>query len=326
MSEGAALPAATPHDLGPLLEPALVKACGGRISDIHWFRADWQRGGAATAFASAHGLDDTPRDVVVKFPLGWREYRALTLLDQAQCGVTPRVVHHGVELGGYDLAWVVMERLPGHTLRDGIGKAGIVSLAEAAADFYHSAREAWPLDTPPDPVDWEGLLARARDGVRDNSVESEQVWVNAIKRLNRGLVRWVAEWRQRPRDIWCHGDLHPGNAMRRADGSAWGASGVVLLDFAEMHVGHWVEDAVYLERLFWANPGAIGGAKPVSLMARAMRKRGFELGEGYARLALIRRALIAGCVPAFMHREGHPAYLRAALEVLTRSLDELEAN
>ncbi len=67
---GEALPAelqARAHDLGPQMEPALVSACEGRLTDIHWFQTSWQRGGSATAYAKA-AIDGEgePRDVVVE--------------------------------------------------------------------------------------------------------------------------------------------------------------------------------------------------------------------------------------------------------------------
>lgn len=79
-------------------------------------------------------------------------------------------------------------------------------------------------------------------------------------------------WESRPRDTWCHGDLHPGNAMRRDLGN--GQRGrCVLLDLAFVHPGHWVEDAVYIERQFWARP---------SCLARPSRCRRSAGGVGRA--------------------------------------------
>ena len=41
-----------PSSLASSLEPALRKQTNNRLNDIHWFRTDWQRGGAATGFAT----------------------------------------------------------------------------------------------------------------------------------------------------------------------------------------------------------------------------------------------------------------------------------
>ncbi|MFP3422344.1 hypothetical protein R0K19_23525, partial [Bacillus sp. SIMBA_161] len=38
--------------LGATLEPIVRAACGGRLSPVTWFRTDWQRGGAATGYAT----------------------------------------------------------------------------------------------------------------------------------------------------------------------------------------------------------------------------------------------------------------------------------
>lgn len=56
----------------------------------------------------------------------------------------------------------------------------------------------------------------------------------------------LRRWSTRRLNAWCHGDLHGGNALRRADGSC------VLIDLALIHPGHWLEDALYLERVCWS--------------------------------------------------------------------------
>lgn len=94
----------------------------------------------------------------------------------------------------------------------------------------------------------------------------------------------------------------------------------MLLDLAEVHPGHWVEDAVYLERLYWMRPDALKGVKPVSLIARARKKHNLDTSDDYQRLADIRRVLMASCAPAFLQSEGHPRYLEAALGVLEKTL------
>ncbi|HVZ93050.1 MAG TPA: phosphotransferase, partial [Phycisphaerales bacterium] len=122
---------------------------------------------------------------------------------------------------------------------------------------------------------------------------------------------------------WCHGDLHPGNLMRRDGASAWGPEGNVLLDFAETHPGHWVEDAVYLERIYWGRPQALNGVKPVQLIAKARRAIGLDANDDYATLANVRRVLMAATSPAFMHHEGRRPYLHAAIEVLEKTLPQV---
>lgn len=306
------------HDLGPQLEPALKHACNGRLSDVRWFRTDWQIGGAATAYATFR-TESGPRPVVVKLPVGFREYRTLTgLCDTA--APTPRVAQHGMELGGYDMAWIIMERVPGDPLAAHRHKDVFELLAAAAAEFYKHAAERWPLDAGKEPPDWSALLTKARRELKDNHVADASRWIEGVKHVQKLLPRLTSAWSARPINCWCHGDLHPGNLMRRDDTSPWGPPGTVLLDFAETHCGHWVEDAVYLERLYWGRPQSLDGLKPVSLIAKARRTAGLDASDDYATLANIRRVLMAATVPAFMHQEGHPRYLQAALEVMERTL------
>jgi len=54
----------TAGSLGEGLEPILVAACDQQLSDIHWFRTSWQRGGALTAYARlANGADEPVLDL-----------------------------------------------------------------------------------------------------------------------------------------------------------------------------------------------------------------------------------------------------------------------
>ncbi|MCA9281243.1 MAG: aminoglycoside phosphotransferase family protein [Phycisphaeraceae bacterium] len=311
------------HDLGPQLAPALIETCeasgAGPIDGLRWFRTDWQRGGAATAYATFSPPDGEPREVVVKFPVGPMEYRFTTGLAQTDAP-TPRVVHHGVELGGWDFAWLVMERVPGDPLAAHLHKEVFEELADAAARFYLRASQRWPMDVVPVREDWPHLLDRARENARINPIPHAQEWTNAIKNTQKVIDRIATEWNARTVTNWCHGDLHAGNLMRRAEDSPWGPTECVLLDLAEVHPGHWVEDAVYLERLYWMRPDALKGVKPVSLIARARKKHNLDTSDDYQRLADIRRVLMASCAPAFLQSEGHPRYLEAALGVLEKTL------
>lgn len=310
------------HELGSALEPALLEACGGRLSGLRWFRTDWQLGGAATAYGSfLRSPGNPPVDVVVKLPIGPKEHRLLVGLS-ATPAPTPRVAAHGTEIGGYDFAWVVMERLPGNPLSGHLHKEVFERLIRAAVGFYDHASRLWSLEKPPDPPEWSLLLDRAREAMRANTnLPRASSWGVAIKDTQKILPRLQNIWNTRPVNTWCHGDLHPGNCMQRTDGVAWDAHATdVLFDLAEVHAGHWVEDAVYLERLYWGKPGALDGVKPVSLLARARREAGLDTTGDYALLANVRRVLMAASAPAFLHHEGHPAYLEAALGTLERLL------
>ncbi len=305
------------HDLGPQLQPSLEQACNGALQNIHWFRTDWQRGGAATAIAEWH-CDGQARKVVVKLPVGPTELKFHTALAKTDAPV-PRIAASGTELGGYDFAWIVMELLPGDPIGAHIGKQSFRLICDAVGAFYAHAERAFPIGAAT-PTDWEALLEKARTATHDNPIPNAQQWSNAIKKTHRALPRLQREWRARPINTWCHGDLHPANAMLRKKGSPWGEEQCVLIDFAQIRPGHWVEDAVYLERLHWARPDVLKGVKTTSLIAKARKNNGLENDEGYAELGNIRRVMIASCVPAFLHREGHPAYLDGALGVLEKLL------
>jgi hypothetical protein len=311
--------------LAPVLAPALVEACEGRLAEIHWFKSDWQRGGAATGYARFEV--DTPsgrerRDVVVKLPVGPTELR-FTVALSATPAPTPRVLAHGESVGGYDLGWMVIERLPGDPLAAEKHEDVFHELTTAAASFQKHAGEACPDRPQPREVfDWAALTDRARQMIHDSDIHEKHRWKEAVKAVQKALPRLVGKWRARPITGWCHGDLHPGNAMRRGEGTPWGAPGCVLLDLAEVHTGHWVEDAVYLERLYWAKPEALHGLKPVKMLAAARRAIGLDNGEHAGELANVRRVLMGSIAPAFIQIEGHPKYLHAALEIVERLLPE----
>jgi hypothetical protein len=333
--------------LAAALEPALRQACGDQLSGcelkpVRWFHAAWSAGGAATGFACLSRRNAPDAHVVVKLPVGSAEYRWTTAmaqrLDDPAAEIaperlpTPRVFAHATALGGHDLAWFVVERLPGDTLKQHLTGQCITDLLAAANRWHSAACEiATPSSPPPDP-DWETQLSRARDACKATHFENAQHWNEVIKKVQRALPRLADRWRSRSINTWCHGDLHPGNAMRRAGQSAHAGNGsahsshpgpCVLIDLGMVHAGHWVEDAVYLERLFWAQPELLFGVKPVTTLARLRRECGLGASDDYTELANIRRILMGAAAPAFLHREGHPKYLRAALDHVERLLPQV---
>ena len=70
--------------------------------------------------------------------------------------------------------------------------------------------------------------------------------------------------------------------MRRADGS------ICLLDLAEVRTGHWLEDALYLERLSWSHPERLREEDPVHTMMHARTELGLDNGPDIERLAVAR--------------------------------------
>ena len=313
-------PASLGSSFGTTLAPALIEASNGRLSDIRFFSTDWQQGGAVTAYGVFRFDDDTERDVVVKAPVGPVEHRFTTALAKAGAP-TPGVAVSGVELGAYDFAWIIIERLTGKPMSSDFKKKDLLDLSTAAAKFYHSALDSFGAPTKaPTPVDWPSLVDKARHSLRDNTIPDEQRWKEALKAVARSLDSLVERWRARPITFWRHGDLHPGNAMRRPADSPWGAPGCVLIDLARVTPGDWVTDAVYLERIHWGKPELLYKQKPVKLIAKAMKQLGLDPGADYHQLATIRRLLTAACTPAFLEREGHPKHLAGALDALEQSL------
>lgn len=360
--------------LAHMLEPVLRDHCGGRLGPIEWFRSQWQRGGAATGFSLWSFENGGCVPVLVKLPVGPVEYRwtsRLGKVDDASwaegAGLpVPRVVACGTEVGGYDLAWVVVERLSGSPLgRNGshLVEQDVRDMLEAVVEFQSRAVAAHPVDAKAarsvKEPDWEALIERGREGARDHVIANAPRWSEALRQVGRALPGLLKTWHARPINAWCHGDVHPGNAMRRTkesgsptlpggengfaigggaplgstvaerEGELAGEGGCVLIDMALVHPGHWLEDALYLERQFWGHEQYLHGIKPVSELARLRRERGMSGGGSgggaaedgdYAHLACVRRVLAAACAPALIEREGNPKYIHAALEVVEKFL------
>jgi Phosphotransferase enzyme family len=324
--------------LASTLAPVLVQACQGRLSTPTWFRAAWQASGSATGYARYRLDDGREVEAVVKLPVTPAEYRWTTgrgladsdglgeshpQMDDDSDACTPRVLAAGTELGGYDLAWLVIEKLEGSPLNRSLDQAAVEDLLRAATRWYLRAASIKPTTEPlkVKDEDWSSLIGKAREHVKVSGMADGQRWNDLLRQTQRVLPGLVASWQGRPINTWCHGDLHPGNAMRRGGHRPGDAThGCVLIDLALVHAGHWVEDAAYLERLYWGKPELLHGVKPVSFMAGILRETGRLGGEDYTRLAHVRRVLMAASVPAFLEHEGHPRYVRAALEVLEKSL------
>ena len=301
------------HALGPVLRETLE----GRLGEIRWFRTDWQRSGAATGRAKWTEPTGQQVEVVVKLPVSEREYRWLGRLQDTTAPLpVPRLFASGAALGGYELAWVVIEHLPFGPLGTHWEDDHILRMTDAAARFQ-AAAAGHAIDRPSRQEDWEELFKRSREAVRGQKISQATRWRKILKSVARDFDDLVEEWRNRAPIGWIHGDLHLANGMVRDES---GTGPVVLIDLAEVRPGHWVEDAVYLERLHWARPERLKGRNPVRLLAAARRRLGLEVDEDHPRLADLRRILIAACAPAFLRTEGVPRYLDAALDRLERGL------
>ena len=307
--------------LGAGLAPALHEACGGALSDIHWFRADWQRGGALTGY-STFTDDQGEHPAVVKLPVPPREVYWLRRLqpDQHEHGeIAPRLYASGEELGHYDFAWVVMERLP-HGPLDSSWQGNEWELAAETLGRFYAVAATHEVDQPLRPEDWPEILRRARKNIRERGVAEEQRWNKALKALQKKSKKLLAFWDKRDVTQWCHGDVHLANFMSRnkaPDGP------VLMFDYAEARAGHWVKDAVYLEHLFWARPDRLAGVNIVKLISQKRKAHGLKLESHWPRLADVRRVLLAGSTPAYLQNEGNPAHVHAALGVLEQTLEKL---
>lgn len=310
--------------LASSLGPVLREACGGRLSEIEWFHSGRQRSGAATGRAEFALPTGERVGAVVKLPvkpseLAWTASLGTVEPERwhaTESLPTPRVLASGEVLAGYDLGWLVEEQLP--IAQDRLDKQALVDMLEACADFQAAARSVRPVDHHPEPRDWEKLVHDSREALTHVSVPNAQHWNAVLKKVQRSVASLASAWEHRPCTCWCHGDLHPGNVMRRSNGPGPGRA--VLIDLGLVHAGHWVEDAVYLERQFWGRRGELHGLKPVGIMARRRKALGAPNTDDYQRLAQIRRVLMAACVPAMATREGSEAYVRGALEVLEATL------
>lgn len=321
------------HALAVSLDPVLHAQCAGHLGPIEWFRSAWQRGGSATGFSTWRLDGGRVIDVVVKLPVGPAEHRWSTRLGltpaeawfspESESRVTPRIIAEGLALGAYDFAWLIMERLPGTPIAAHPSPEHIHELLAAAADFQSLTIAAEPVGPANPTPNWAVLLERSKDVARKHMIGEASRWLDALKRTARILPLLIDRWSRRPVNAWCHGDLHGGNAMHRPcnDGRP---TRCVLIDLALVHPGHWVEDALYLERQFWGHPEIIAGIKPVSELGRLRRERGLPANDNYADLANVRRALMAAAAPGVVDSEGgSPKYLRAALDILERVLPQI---
>ena len=323
LSLDATVPQSSPHgsgspsspalesSFGANLEPVLRQACKGLLSSVNWFRTDWQRGGAQTGYATYRDDSGVDQPVVVKLPIGPVEYRWLIRLGECP-EVSPRVYAHGQSLGGYDMAWVAMERLEHGPLGSAWGGQEFNLLVEAAGRFYAAAGQ-FPIDQSPVEKDWDQIFDLSRKSVSRHGLTDEQRWNKALKKAHRRLKDWSSIWRERPTDQWCHGDLHLANAMTRVPSPGGPA---VLLDFALTHPGHWVEDAIYLEHLYWSRRKLLRGRKLSKLMAQQRKKQGMKVAKDWSRLASVMRGLLAMSTPVALRVDGDAQHVQAALEVL----------
>ncbi|MEL6328486.1 MAG: aminoglycoside phosphotransferase family protein [Planctomycetota bacterium] len=326
--------AAEVNSLGVSLAPSLHEACGDRLGTIEWFQSPWQRSGAATGYSTWRLPDGSVIEAVVKAPVGYREWFWATSLGEADPmrwnaeenrGLpVPRVLSSSLELGGYDIAWLVLERVRGRAVSRRMDCESLVAMFEAAAQFEVMTTEVrTPASVPrPAPPDWAGAIERAAKAVADNAVADRERWLRAIAGVERRLDSILREGEARKPDSWCHGDLHPGNVVSRRGPD--GRLRCVLLDLALVRPGSWVEDAVYVERLHWGREELLAGVDPVTALGEARTRLGLPTGPSDLLAADRRRLLLATTAPLTLAESHDEAFLAAALaktETLLASAD-----
>jgi hypothetical protein len=324
------------QSLASTLSPQLHHACHGHLGPISWFKADWQRGGAGTGFSTwrMNTPSGRAREVpcVIKMPVGYAEYfwtKRLGLVRTDEWDApnslalpTPRVLAAGFELEGYDLAWIVMERFANPPVAMERTDSSMWAMFESAAEFHAAAileRSIEPERCPP-PPDWAQLVENGREAVRNNKLHDAQRWEQALAKMQRCLDDLISAWQQRPIDTWCHHDLHPHNAMRRQSDDPNSLGHCTLIDLAMVAPGCWIEDALYLERLFWGREEQLCGIQPLKTLAATRESIGLPAHHDAIALADVRRVLMAASAPSFLRTEGDPVYLKAALDTLERLL------
>ncbi|MEM0915228.1 MAG: phosphotransferase [Planctomycetota bacterium] len=290
-----------------------------RLGTVRAFRTEWQRGGALTGYAkwSSDG-GTTSVDVVVKVPVPPCELFWLTALQDAGvegAGLVPRVHASGEAVGGYDLAWVVMEKIEHGPMGEAWGGAGVDAMLEAMAGFHAAAAPTASMHGKPAQRDWSAMIERSRQAASNGGLPDGQRWKSALKKAKKRAAQWQAAWDARSVAGWCHGDFHGANVMSRS--AAPGGRGV-LIDFAQTRPGHWLEDAVYFEQQHWATPERLDGRQPCKRVAELRRAAGQEVDKQWVELAAALRAYFAIAAPQTLGRLHGEAHLAAALGVLER--------
>ena len=304
----------TPQEHTPFganLEPFLIQALHGKLSKIQWFRTDWQRGGAATGYAQFTDNQQKIHQVVVKLPVPPIELLWLNRL-QNHPNIAPKVFSSGQTVGPYDIAYVIMQRLPHGPINQAWQENQYPLLYTAAAKFYAAAIQ-YPLANPKPQTNWQHALESARKNVKDETLPNPQQWKNALKNAKRHLKDWLEIYNQRPLTDTCHGDLHFGNALSPNPAPQGPA---ILIDFAQTYTGSWIEDAVNLEYLNWSNPELIKKLNIPKNIAKARRAENLPVSEDWAQHAQILRLLYAMTTPASLANFGQTKHLNHALNIL----------
>ncbi|WP_405063447.1 aminoglycoside phosphotransferase family protein [Kribbella sp. NBC_01505] len=194
-------------------------------------------------------------------------------------GLAPRVLAAGDRLGGVELGWVVMERLPGG-LHDGWGGAEFGLLMDAGVRFQALART---IASPP-------CAELTADAVHGWLVAGKER--DAPGPVDAVLERFTDDWRfvnEVCEPEICHGDLHMGNVLMRTPAPE--ISPALLIDFEPCRMP-WVFDAAYAQVLN-SDPARAGWQGLVGQMADHRRTRGLPVCADLTRVTTIALAWYA---------------------------------
>ncbi|MEZ6190111.1 MAG: hypothetical protein R3C45_02350 [Phycisphaerales bacterium] len=98
----------------------------------------------------------------------------------------PRLYACGEVLGGYDMAWVVMERLTHGPLGSAWRGAEFSLLIEAVGRFYQATVDI-PIHTKHVHRDWGAIHDHARASVRDHALPEAQRWNKAAGKIAQAV-------------------------------------------------------------------------------------------------------------------------------------------
>jgi hypothetical protein len=220
-------------------------------------------------------------DVLLKVGVSQTQRFWSKVVPERAPGLAPQVFAVGDRLGGVELGWVVMERLP-VGLHDGWGGKEFGLLMDAGVRFQSLARtiaDAPCSELTADVVHSWVVLGRER---------------NAPGPVDVVLERFVDDWRfvnQVCEPEICHGDLHMGNVLMRT--LAPEVSPALLIDFEPCRMP-WVFDAAYAQVLN-SDPARVGWQDLAGQMAERRRTHGLRVcaDEDLRRLSTIALAWYA---------------------------------
>ena len=285
-----------------------------QFTDLVPFRTVWQHGGAATAWVKCV---ESQRDGMVKLPVKAKERRwHRRIRESHDPDLAPELFAVGDTIGSVDFAWIVMERIQGNPLHQAPDVHAVDQACEAFARFQKASRP-FAVQQRPAPAGWLKQIEQTRKSLQALPEDLAVSWRDALDALAKYHDEAIATWRYRPIKGWVHGDAHLGNILRTEQ------DGVRLIDCAQVRAGHWVEDAIALERPLWQRPELLSTTDPVDMMAGYRRQMGLPVRAEDGRLAAIRRTLLAATAPAWSRTEGGFSGLRSTLKVLEQGLREI---